>query len=198
MKTRKVSDFGLAIKFSISLGRSLQQTNPEIADRFQNESARDIARTLLSSELSYNGSGKVTSLNVLEHAVRYHLRGNDSSLRGEVYEGSLDPEEYRKLTKKHKEDYGRNRGIDCKIKKTGIYGLKHDDLVGNAIKGAISRGELPWSDRERLVALGYMVNNSISETANYINEIFHEGNTVRTKDAVHEMKRRFKRQLSRK
>ena len=87
-----------AITRGISLGRTLQEDHPEIADIYGYYSQRDIPK-MLEIQSEY-GVGD----NVAVNGVRYAIRGHEGSFGIEGYIGLISKEERKKIEKERKQE----------------------------------------------------------------------------------------------
>lgn len=163
-----------ALKLSVELGEKAQQLFPEIADMYRNgKKQREIALEVLSNSYKFEW---LESENVLEHAVKYALAGNDNSDIGPVYNGLISREEYRTIALSN---VTKNLCLNDEQKRR-----KH-------INGAISRGQVPWREDEKLLALE-LKNSGLdcSKIAKKLNEEYHHFK-IRNRNSVYEMFRRM-------
>jgi hypothetical protein len=188
-----------AIKLSIDLGRRLQQDFPQIADDY-----RDL---MTRGEIieKYRICGRYgISIKIAKPAVSYAMRGYN----GKEKVGKHTIQRYSGLISDKNELVRiylalREKGLEYMVdEKIGIHAQTDEEkrIISSegGVNNAINRGFIPWSEEEleeaqrcsqlrrywskKKYAGHYRVNNAL--IAKKLNELFHNGETVREEYGV--------------
>ncbi len=163
------------IRYSVRLGRLLQEILPEIALEFR--SGQSLLEIAISHELQKRF--RISKPTAIE-GVRLALVGYQSTFRfveDAPYDGLIPEDEYATLAKEHHSQNARKIDGQMKEKGRGIYAIPLEQRVSNGKKGAKAQphnrlyeqtpeehrkhgrlgaeasGYTVWSDEERLSAL---------------------------------------------
>ena len=207
-----------AIRHSVRLGKTLQNTFPQMADDYRKgKSLKEIAEAY---EISHTkGIAESTAI----EAVRYALSGYHSNfefLEEQDYNGLIPQDEYADLASQHHSNNALKIDEQMRKENRGIYGISSSQrtLAGqkgtrtqieNKIGihaqtlvdhqklgrlGAEALGHTIWSDEEKLSTLDMATQSgkeyqrgsriAIGKIASELNDLYHEGNSVRTARAV--------------
>lgn len=115
-----------AIKFTIELGRTLQQDVPEIAELYRQG---DFLSTILE-RLDIQSRYGINRM-IARTAVSYAIRGHDGSFKISPYEGLIPEEERERLAEEHNVEGGHR---SCEGGK-GIHGRTLDQMSEDSRKG---------------------------------------------------------------
>lgn len=148
------------------------------------------------AELIYDNSGlcqelgfdrQVSSINSLANIVRRSLVGNNREMGDDVplYAGLLSTDEYKDLSKQHRQAAAKKtHDVNTKNKKGALH-LTREELSQAGRNANMARGLTAWTEEERATARQLSAEGYIHlEIAPKLNELYHQGKTVRTKSAV--------------
>lgn len=150
----------LIIKLAIEKGKLLQALFPEIKDfylariRFNGEdfplhfSIKDIATFIWHSQ-RLREKLNIGSFSLLENTIRYALLGNNKGGLGEVYEGLLGEEEYKRVSSENRINSGEETYEKSLSQRKGALFQTREQLSAAAKKAVIARGEKPWTEEEK-------------------------------------------------
>jgi len=207
-----------AIRHSVRLGRTLQNTSPQMADDYrEGKSLKEIAEAY---EISHTeGIAKSTAI----EAVKYALSGYHSNLgflEEKNYDGLIPEEEYADLASQHHSNNALKIDEQMRRENRGIYGIPASQRILAGQKGARTQienkigihaqtfedhqkvgrlgaealGHTIWSDEEKLSTLDMATQPgkeyqrgsriAIGKIASELNDLYHDGNSIRTARAV--------------
>lgn len=207
-----------AIRHSVRLGRTLQNSSPQIAEDYRSgKSLKEIA-----VEHDIPQTMNISESTAIE-AVRYALSGYHSNfgfLDEADYDGLIPQNEYFDLAREHHSNNALKVDEQMKAENRGIYGIPASQRTLGGQKGARTQienrigihaqtfedhqeigrlgaeacGFTVWSDEEKLSALDMATQPgkeyqrgsriAIGKIASELNELYHNGNSVRTARAV--------------
>jgi hypothetical protein len=190
----------LAIKLSVKLGEELRDPKYNVGNAY----VRGFSQKALAKVLKKIPEFSQYEEETLAHASRYALIGNDDDRIGPVYNGSMSRAVYDEHSRRHRVESGKSSGLLGKKEKRGVHGLNRDELKECAIKGAISRGETPWTREEIAQVLQLSLLEIFKERnkiaygpiAQALNDRFYQGKNVRTNVSVREALRRLERSFA--
>jgi hypothetical protein len=189
----------LASNLQIIIGQRVKEEHPEIADLYR----KGLSHRKIAQELEVIGDNcGARSIDVLEHAVKYALTGNSGEY-GPQYSGLINLDEYEAISRDHRVQSGESTGsLMVKLKK-GAHRLSHEQLVNASRNAAVARGQIPWTDAEKVLAYFLSCDSSCrsdkdpkyrsnKKIAYWLNLEFHEGKEIRDESSVSNMFRRWK------
>lgn len=185
MNVESSGEFARLMKLTVELGMKLQERcGDELVARY---SQMDHPRPKIAEwviEQGYNEG--IESPQVVSNAVGFALRGNHDERHNHLYRGLIDEERLKEIAKKHIKDGSQRGTLVSKAEKKGIHSLNHEQLADAARKGAIANGRLPIDEGERVfILLAYHDSLSCAGIARALNEGFHDGKCIRSRNSVY-------------
>ena len=168
----------MALKLSVEIGEEMIEYFPEVADMYrEGKTQKEIAISLANNATGCKLEA-ISSIDVLEHAVRFALSGNDNPLYGEIYEGLMLSEEYCEIAL---DNISKNLRLN-EIQKR----KKH-------VNGAKARGHVIWNNYEKELAIEYKKEGmTYGQIAKRLNEEYHH-EKIRTRSSIENIIRKHKR-----
>ncbi|MBS3086958.1 hypothetical protein J4422_04645 [Candidatus Pacearchaeota archaeon] len=189
---------GGAIRKSIELGLILQRDLPEIAEDARNGKTRSwiVDNYDIVNRYSQFTEGHLTA-GVAKQGVYYAENGHEGGFGIPPYKGLIDREEKKRISGKYLVEFHRRAGNRSLELKVGVHGRTTEQRREDIRKSIFAKGETPWEQKEIEDARSfsqspeyyfqegpYMGRINIGLIAEKLNEKYHSGESIRTKNSV--------------